>query len=309
MKKPKCIFIGCVELSQFALIEIDKNFDIQLIFKAPKNKKKFISGYSDLDQFKLKSKPKIIETFNVEKNFFEIINSNAKIIFCIGWPRIIKNQIIRLKNITKIGFHSSLLPKYRGGAPVNWGLINNEKKWGSTLMELGDGVDEGNIIFQQYFNMNSKDTCRTAYLKVAESLVVSLKKFNELYQSKKLKFIVQNEKQKTIFPKRKPSDGLINWNSSSNKIYNFVRALSLPYPCAFFYFKEMKIKVVSAEKFNFIDKQNKFEMGELVKIIPYQGGVFKCKYGSILIKEIVYQDLPIMLFSTFEKMFKNLKYQ
>jgi methionyl-tRNA formyltransferase len=301
MKRPNCVFIGCVELSQIALFEIDKYFEVKLIIKAPQNKKKFISGYSDLKNFKLKSNPKIIETLEVEKYAQIIKNVKASLIFCIGWPRIIKSEILELKKIMKIGFHSSLLPKYRGGAPINWALINNEKIWGTTLMELGNGVDSGDIIFQQKFYVNSKDTCRTLYLKVFESLVISIKSFSKLYFKKKIKFTKQNEKYKTVFPKRKPSDGLINWNNSSNKIYNFIRAQSLPYPCAFFYFNKVKIKIVSSEPFNTNENLNKFKPGKLIKIIPYRGGVIKCKNGSILIKEIIYKNLPVMLFSTFAK--------
>lgn len=299
MSRPKCIFIGCVELSQIGLIEIDKYFDIELIFCAPINKQKNISAFSNLDQYKLKSKPKIIKTFNVERHIAKIKNLDIKIIFCIGWPRILKSEILQLNNILKIGFHSSVLPKYRGGAPVNWALINDEKNFGSTLMNLSEGVDEGEIIIQEKFIITPQDTCRTVYLKLAECLVVSLKKFHVMFESDSIKLVKQNNKLKTKFPKRNAADGLINWNLSSKKIDNFIRALTLPYPCAFFYLDNMKIKIISAEVFKYEKKYEMFKVGSVIKVIPYLGTVIKCKNSSILIKEVLYGNLPIMLFSTF----------
>lgn len=303
MSKPNCIFIGCVELSQIALVELDKYFNIRLLFRSPRNKQNTISGFSDLNQYKLISKPKIIETFNVEEHIQEIIKYKIEIIFCIGWPKILKTNILNLKNILKIGFHSSLLPKYRGGAPVNWALINDEKKWGGTLMNLSAGVDEGEIIIQEKFKINPDDTCRTVYLKLAECLVISLKKFNDMYKNDNIKLIKQNNNLKTIFPKRNASDGLINWNLSSKNIYNFIRALTIPYPCAFFYYEKMKIKIISAEVFEYEKKYEKYHVGSIIKVIPHLGCVIKCKNSTILIKEISYEKLPIMLFSTFFKIF------
>lgn len=305
MNKIKCIFIGCVELSQIAIIEIDKYFDIDIVFKAPSKSKKNISGYSDLNQFKLKSKPKVIKTFKLENHISKIKKSNAKLIFCIGWPRIIKSEILNLQNVMKIGFHSSLLPKYRGGAPVNWGLINNEKKWGGTLMSLGEGLDEGDIILQEKFAIGLNDNCRTVYLKLAASLVVLLEKFNKLYNKNKIIFFKQNNNKKTLYPKRRPSDGLIDWNLSSMKIYNFIRAQTLPYPCAFFYYENSKIKVISSDIYKYNKKFDRIRVGDIIQVIPHKGVVMKCKNSAILIKEVIYENLPITLFSTYLMLFNK----
>ena len=130
--------------------------------------------------------------------------------------------------------------------------------------------------------------------------MISLKKFNDMYKNDNIKLIKQNNNLKTIFPKRNASDGLINGDLSSKHIYNFIRA-SLFHILCFFYYEKMKIKIISSEVFKYEKKYEKISCWKYYKVIPHLGCVIKCKNSTILIKEISYEKLPIMLFSTFLK--------
>lgn len=137
------------------------------------------------------------------------------------------------------GIHASLLPKYAGGAPLNWAIINGEKETGVTLFRMDDGVDDGDIISQKSFLIEFEDTINEIYQKAT---IASKEILNEvLLNIDNIKFKPQDKRKIEIYPQRKPDDGEIDLSKTSIEIYNFIRAQSSPYPGAF-------IKTVDGKK-------------------------------------------------------------
>jgi methionyl-tRNA formyltransferase len=134
----------------------------------------------------------------------------------------------------------------RGSAPINWALIKGEEKTGNTLMWLNIGVDTGKIIDQHEFEINLYDSCKTLYENVAKSNKIMLERSLPLIEKGGRIGKPQKDNGEDILLRRRPEDGLIDFNKSSFELYNFIRALTRPYPGAFFLYKDQKIIIWKA---------------------------------------------------------------
>ena len=155
------------------------------------------------------------------------------VVIVLGWSQILRPHILRLARIGMVGAHASLLPHNRGRAPINWALIKGETQTGNTLMWLAEGVDSGQIIDQTVIPISPYDTCATVYAKVALSNQDMVLRLLGRLQAGEHPGRPQQAVDEPLLPGRKPKDGLINWNTPARDVYNFVRALTRPYPGAF----------------------------------------------------------------------------
>lgn len=144
------------------------------------------------------------------------------------------------------GLHGSLLPAYRGGAPLVWAIINGEKRTGITLFQFDDGVDTGPIVAQAVTPVGPEDTIATVYERIetlGESLLIdALPRLAE----GSLRPVPQQTGLSTIWPQRGPEDGRIDWPLPARRLIDFVRAQTRPYPGAFFEHGGRKITVWAA---------------------------------------------------------------
>lgn len=159
----------------------------------------------------------------------------------VGWYHMIPPKWLNL--CEAYGLHASLLPDYSGGAPLVWAIINGEKKTGITLFKINDGVDSGPIIGQSEEIIFDDDTILTLYGRIEEKGISLLKACIPKLASGESHLIFQDESKRRTFPQRSPQDGLINFNWSSHKIYNFIRAQTKPYPGAFLINKNSNQKI------------------------------------------------------------------
>ena len=165
----------------------------------------------------------------------------------LGWyfmiPRIVRESV----PLECVGIHASLLPKYRGWAPVSWAIINGELNTGITFFYMADGVDNGLIIAQESFIIEDSDTCLTAYEKATQASIKVLREYLPQIAAGTAPRISQDESQATYSPQRKPEDGLINWSWSAKRIRDFIRAQTRPYPGAFTYIEGKKVTIWDAD--------------------------------------------------------------
>jgi methionyl-tRNA formyltransferase len=151
----------------------------------------------------------------------------------LGWSEIIRPPALASCRLGMIGAHASLLPHNRGSAPVNWALIRGETRWGNTLMWLANGVDTGDIIDQVSFPIDDYDTCATLYDKVAESNREMLLRLLPRLLEGERPGRPQPRGDEALLPRRRPQHGRIDWAQDARAVYNFIRALTRPYPGAF----------------------------------------------------------------------------
>ena len=155
------------------------------------------------------------------------------LVFCVGWTQLLRQEILAIPRLGCLGFHASLLPCYRGRAPVNWALINGETVTGNTLMLLDDGVDTGDIVAQRAIPITGTDTCASLYDKVAETELAMLDEVLPLIHVGAMPRRRQDHERATVMGRRRPEDGLIDWTRTTAQLDRWVRALTHPYPGAF----------------------------------------------------------------------------
>ena len=144
------------------------------------------------------------------------------------------------------GLHASLLPDYSGGAPLVWAIINGEQQTGITLFQFTGGVDNGPIVGQAATPIYKDDTIATLYARIEELGLDLLENYIQKLVDGSAVLTVQDESQRRTMPQRKPEDGEIDWTASAQKIHDFIRAQTRPYPGAFFNWKGHKIHIWAA---------------------------------------------------------------
>ncbi|MCF7870179.1 MAG: methionyl-tRNA formyltransferase [Candidatus Omnitrophica bacterium] len=223
----------------------------------------------------------IIKPGNLEKAVF--IDRIAKIkpnyLIVADYGKIIPNRLLSIPKILPLGIHPSLLPLYRGPAPIETTLINGEIITGVTIFKLDKGIDTGPIILQKTIKINSNDTYFTLSEKLAnlgtEALVEVLYQIKNNFPNLKK----QDEKKATFAPKLSKQDGKINWKDSAEKIKNLIRA-TLNWPTAYTYHNNKILKITEAENLEDKNKQNPATITKVGKdgiYIATGSGILKMK--------------------------------
>ena len=153
----------------------------------------------------------------------------------IGWHQIVRTPSLGCVRLGMVGTHASFLPHNRGSAPVNWALIRGETEGGNSMIWLAPNVDAGDIIGQEGFAITPYDTCATLYGKVAATNKALLRAFLDDVERGVVRRRPQPPGGEPLLPRRRPADGRIDWGWPARQVYDFVRALTRPYPGAFGY--------------------------------------------------------------------------
>ncbi|MFA5339122.1 MAG: methionyl-tRNA formyltransferase [Candidatus Omnitrophota bacterium] len=246
----RIVFIGCVEIGMKCLRQVIKDGgDVAAIFTLSRKYAGRTSGFADFSAVARRHGIPLyrVRDLNDPVNISRIKKIGPGLIVICGWQRLVCAEILKVPGKGAIGFHSSLLPKYRGRAPVNWAIINGEKRTGVTMFYCDPQADTGDIIAQMSFPISLEDTCATVYDKAASAVCRLISRHLpeiEAGRARRIKNVSGNHK---FWPKRRPEDGRINWNAPAIDVYNWIRALTHPYPGAFTYSKGVKYFVWSAK--------------------------------------------------------------
>ncbi len=163
--------------------------------------------------------------------FIETVrNLHPDLIVVIAF-RILPKEIFMIPKSGSINLHASLLPRYRGAAPINHAVMNGDKETGVTTFFLKEKVDTGNIILQKKTEIGGDETAGELHERLAVLGAEAVMETIELIENNKIQTIVQDESLATPAPKLTKENTRINWDCSAQEIKNFIRGLS-PYPCA-----------------------------------------------------------------------------
>jgi methionyl-tRNA formyltransferase len=155
------------------------------------------------------------------------------LILSVYYRNMIGGKILGLAPLGAFNMHGSLLPKYRGRAPINWAVLHGEPRIGMTLHRMVREPDAGNIVDQDGVDLGPRDTAEQAFRKVLPCARRVLGRQIDALLSGTAKETPQDPAQATYFGGRKPEDGRIDWTRSSLQIFNLIRAVTDPYPGAF----------------------------------------------------------------------------
>jgi len=281
----RSVFVGTVEISWHCLRAILAVDRVDAIYTMPLERAERISAFSDFEDLGVQYGIPVFREPNInDPRVVEQIRAfEPEAIYVIGWPRLVKEPLLSMPPKGCIGIHSSLLPKYRGGAPVNWGLIHGEREWGITLMYLGAGADNGDIIWQESFPVGPDETCADVYAKATEASVRALRRMVPLLAEGRAPRVAQQDAEASAFPKRKPEDGWIDWTRSARQIHDWVRALTHPYPGAFTEYGGRRLTVWRA---SVLEEGGTGTAGTVVGVVPYEGVAIQCGEGVLLLRSV-----------------------
>lgn len=194
-----------------------------------------MSGATDLTELATEAGIPLLRITNINRpeSIVWIRELAPDLLLVVGWTQLVKPELLRVPKLACLGFHASLLPKYRGRAPVNWAIINGETMTGNTMITLEPEADTGDIVAQRAIPITDEDDCNTIYRKVGQTEVEMLEEVLPMIQRGVLPRTEQDDSLATVMPKRRPEDGVIDWNRSTRDVHNWVRALTEPYPGAF----------------------------------------------------------------------------
>lgn len=168
------------------------------------------------------------------------------LLLVLGWYYMIPQPVRALAPLGCLGIHSSLLPKYRGGAPISWAIINGETTTGVTLFHLDDQVDAGDIVAQRAVAIGERDTCGEILARATDASIEMLRATLPLIAEGRAPRVPQDASLATVMPQRAPADGLIDWSRGAGEVHNFIRAQTRPYPGAFTWAGEHRLTIWSA---------------------------------------------------------------
>jgi methionyl-tRNA formyltransferase len=220
---------------------------------------------------------------------YRLISSlNLDFIIVCGWRTLIDPTINSSLRTGLIAAHDSLLPQYRGFAPLNWAIINGDTEVGVTLFIINEGeTDSGDIVMQEKVAVANEDNINDVHRRIIDatnhcylSLLAGYAATPALTTTK------QDEAFATYTCKRTPADGRIDWNASSQTIHNLVRALIYPYAGAFFFHSQKKFEVRSATLGPQNDRAFAGRIPGRVIATSETGVEVLCGSGSLLIKEV-----------------------
>ncbi len=172
---------------------------------------------------------------------------DVDIVFVVGWRYLINNDCFAIPAQGIFVLHDSLLPKNRGFAPTNWAIINEEKTSGVTLFYINEAVDAGDIVDQMSIDIAPDETATTLNEKITPLYPKIILNNLEAIINGTNKRIKQDHTQATYLKRRRPEDGRLNFNEPAKANWNLIRALSFPYPGAFFFYNDEKIIIWQAE--------------------------------------------------------------
>lgn len=169
----------------------------------------------------------------------EMIRSiSPEVIFSFYYRNLLSRDILTIPAVGSFNLHGSMLPAYRGRCPVNWVLVNGERRTGVTLHHIIEAPDAGDIVGQKEVAIGFEDTAYTLYQKLCAKAKELLEEVLPLIRQGRAPRVVQDLKQGSYYGGRSPEDGKIDWSWPVMRIYNLVRAVTEPYPGAFTHFAQ-----------------------------------------------------------------------
>ncbi len=224
----KVIFMGTPEFSKGVLRGlIESDYNVLAVVTQPDKpvgrKRELV--HSPVKTLAIEHNIQVIQPNKIKEDYQSIVDLNPDLIITCAYGQIIPEIVLNTPKYGCINVHASLLPKYRGGAPIHYSIINGEKETGVTIMEMVKKMDAGNIISQKAIDIDIKDTTATLFDKLMIVGRDLLLETIQPYVNKEIETIVQNEEEVTFAFNIQKDQEYINFNNNVLSVYNKIRGL------------------------------------------------------------------------------------
>lgn len=241
------IFFGSAKFGYPALKKlIEACYNIPLVVTQPDRQKGrgMRLGSTQIKELAEQARLKVFQPEDINcPESLEILKKHKPDLFVIiAYGQKFSQEALNIPSIMPINVHASLLPKYRGAAPINWAIINGDHLTGNTIMKVVPRMDAGPMILQSQIPISPDDDGLTLEEKLSEDSAVLLLKAINLIESQKFNFIPQDDNFSTMAPKLSAKIAKINWNHPAEKIHNLVRGC-VNWSAAFTKYNDKIIKI------------------------------------------------------------------
>ena len=253
---------GCKGTTKFLIESLIWRYKIDYLITIDKDKgdRFSVADYCDLREFAEKNNIEVYDAkrYNLSADISNIVDLNIDIAFVVGWQRLIPSAILENMSIGAFGMHGSSmdLPLGRGRSPMNWSILEGRKCYYANLFKYDAGADSGNILDTFKFNITDNDTGETMHFKQTLAMIRMIE--NNFYDLMDNNITLKKQKDvtPTYYPKRCPSDSLIDWDMDVNDLDRFIRAVTKPFNGAYCYTSKplcSKVIIYNSQIFDTLD--------------------------------------------------------
>lgn len=263
----KIVFMGTPDFAVGALEAlIQAGHEIVAVVTQP-DKPKGRSGqmqYPPVKECALKHGITVLQPVKVkaEESVTQLKELNADIFVAAAFGQILSKEILDIPKYGCLCIHASLLPKYRGAAPINWAIIDGEKESGVTIMQMDEGIDTGDMLTRKVVAIDKKETAETLFNKLARAGAELIVETLPMLEAGKITPVPQDDSQSCYAKMMKKSLGQIDWNKDAAAIERLVRGLN-SWPSAYTFYQGKSVKIWSCDP---IDEEVKAEPGTITAI-------------------------------------------
>ena len=301
MDKLKVVFMGTPLFSVNVLNALADNYDVVLVVTTPDayvGRKKILTP-CPVKRRAIELGIPVISPVKVSVDYEDIVNVKPDVIITCAYGQIVSKDILDIPKYGCINIHASLLPKYRGGAPIHYALINGEEETGVTLMYMDEGMDTGDMLVSERIKIEDNDNIEILSDKLSVLGSKMIVNYLEDIINGKIVGVKQDNDKATFARIIKRSDEHLDFNVSNRDVYNKFRALS-PNPLPNFSMDDTEIKIAECELSD--------EEGDASKIINEGKDYFiiGCMSGSIKVTKIKPSGKNIMSVKDFKNGYGSL---
>lgn len=290
----KIVFMGTPEFAVPSLQALIDKFGVEAVFTQPdraKGRGKKLS-MSPVKELALKYDINVYqpEKLKKEPEFIEILKEiNPDFIIVVAYGQILPKEVIDIPKYACINLHASLLPKYRGAAPINWSIINGEKVTGNTTMLMDVGLDTGDMLLKQEVAITDNMTAGELHdllMEQGSSLLVEtiLRVVDGTIKPEK-----QDDSNSCYASMLNKEMAKIDWNLSSSEIHNLIRGLN-PWPVAYTNYNDLTMKIYKSKCL--LEEVSK-EAGTILRV-DNNGILVACGKGKLLIEEVQFPGKKVL---------------
>ena len=282
--------LGILESPEYSRGELE----VSLLLSLDEEKKAATVGFHDFSAIVTKHNipHQIIKSVKHDSTGELIRQASPDFLLAIGLSELVPSGVLdipkTIKDSTKrhshghgcIGMHPTLLPLGRGRAPIPWAIIKGLDRTGVTAFLLEEQADSGGILLQESIQLSPRETATTLFTKCATAHQLLARNMASMLAKRSVVWVDQDSSRVTVWPKRRPQDGLIHFDESVHTIDRLVRALTAPYPSAFFYYETHSITVNEVE---IIPSSSEASPGSIISVsidgkptIAARDGAIKC---------------------------------
>ncbi|KAA3600899.1 MAG: methionyl-tRNA formyltransferase [Calditrichaeota bacterium] len=289
----KIIFFGTTDFAVESLRRIlEENHEVCAVVTQPDRRKGrgMKLAFTPVKEFALEKGIPILQPENLKRNYefnSELKSYNAELFVVVAY-RVLPEEVFVIPPKGTFNLHGSLLPKFRGAAPINWAIIQGEKETGVTTFFIQKRVDTGQILLKEKTEILPNETFGELYERLKEIGSEATVKTIKMISENNFTLQTQDDNEVTQAPKLTRENTRIDWNKTALEVKNFILGLS-PIPCSWTEFRELNLKILFAEEVGF---SGNHEIGELVA--QKKRLLVKCKDGYLSVRKLQPQGKKAM---------------